>query len=119
MGLFRRLRGGGGSRPGRAGLGDLAEGERHLTDFARSRRGVEAYVEPQTTVTAVTVLLVAGDGEWTRRRVPGVRAAHTLAGKLGIPAYDAAVVGYPQRMRDYNRRQKEQRAQGEQGEEQG
>jgi len=25
---------------------------------------------------------------------------------LGIPSYDAAVVGYPQRMRDYNARQK-------------
>jgi hypothetical protein len=27
-----------------------------------------------------------------------------LARKLGIPAYDAQVVGYPQRMRDWNRR---------------
>ena len=31
--------------------------------------GVEAYVEPKTTVTDVTVVLVADDGEWTRRRV--------------------------------------------------
>jgi hypothetical protein len=39
--------------------------------------------------------------------VPGPRAAHELAGRLGIPAYDAGVVGYPQRMREWNRRAKE------------
>lgn len=77
----------------------------HLEDFARSRRGVEAFVEPPTTVTATTVVLVAHDGEWTRRRVTDARAAHELARKLGIPAYDAQVMGYPQRMREWNRRQ--------------
>ncbi|HET6729497.1 MAG TPA: hypothetical protein VFG96_08760 [Jiangellaceae bacterium] len=75
----------------------------HLDDFARTRRGVEAYVEPPTTMTATTVVLVAHDGEWTRRRVRDADAAHELARKLGIPAYDAQVVGYPQRMRDWNR----------------
>ena len=34
----------------------------HLEDFARTRRGVEAYVEPPTTMTATTVVLVAHDG---------------------------------------------------------
>jgi hypothetical protein len=76
----------------------------HLEEFARTRRGVEAFVEPPTTMTATTVVLVAHDGEWTRRRVHDARAAHDLARKLGIPAYDAQVVGYPQRMRDWNRR---------------
>ena len=37
--------------------------------------GVEAYVEPKTTVTDVTVVLVAADGEWTRRRIVGERGA--------------------------------------------
>lgn len=77
---------------------------RHLQDFARSRRGVEAFVEPPTTMTATTVVLVAHDGEWTRRRVRDAAAAHDLARKLAIPAYDAQVVGYPQRMRDWNRK---------------
>ncbi len=49
-------------------------------------------------------MLVAATGEWTRRRVPGPQAAHQLARRLGIPAYDAAVVGYPQRMRDWSAR---------------
>jgi hypothetical protein len=78
----------------------------HLEQFARTRTGVEGFVEPQTAVTAVTLVLVASDGEWTRRRVPSVQWAHEFANKHGIPSYDAAVVGYPQRMRDWNRRRK-------------
>jgi hypothetical protein len=76
----------------------------HLTEFVRTRRGVEAYVEPQTIITQTTILLVAWDGEWTRRRVPSPRWAYSFAESLQIPGYDALVVGYPQRMRDYNSR---------------
>ncbi|QDP97681.1 hypothetical protein FOE78_18775 [Microlunatus elymi] len=78
----------------------------HLTEFAHTRRGVEAYVEQPTSVTQTTLLLVAHDGEWTRRRVPSPQWAHSFAESLQIPGYEAAVVGYPQRMRDYNHRQK-------------
>ena len=78
----------------------------HLEAWARSRRGVEAFVEPTTTVTTTTMLLVAHDGEWTRRRVPDERRAFELARSLGIPVYDAGVVGYPQRMREWNSRNK-------------
>lgn len=78
----------------------------HLTDFVRTHRGVEAFVEPQTSVTRVTLLLVAHDGEWTRRVVPSAQWAHAFAEHLQIPGYDAAVVGYPQRMRDWNSRNK-------------
>jgi hypothetical protein len=77
---------------------------RHLEEFARSRRGVEGFVEPRTAVSEVTMMLVAHDGEWTRRRVPSVEWAHRFANRLGIPSNDAAVVGYPTRMREYNRR---------------
>ena len=83
-----------------------AADEKHLTEFATSRRGVEGFVEPKTTVTEVTLLLVAHDGEWTRRRVPSVDWAHRFANRHGVPSYDAAVVGYPSRMREYNRRKK-------------
>ncbi len=82
--------------------------EQHLTEFVTSRRGVEGFVEPRTAVSDVTLLLVAHDGEWTRRRVPSVQWAHTFANKHQVPSYDAAVVGIPQRMRDYNRRRKQQ-----------
>ncbi len=80
--------------------------EQHLREFVTSRRGVEGFVEPRTAVSEVTLLLVAHDGEWTRRRVPSVEWAHRFANKHQVPSYDAAVVGVPQRMRDYNRRQK-------------
>lgn len=72
----------------------------------RSRRGVEAFIEPRTMVTETTVLLIAHDGEWTRRRVAGPEGARRFAHRLAIPVYDVALVGYPQRMRDYNARQK-------------
>lgn len=76
-----------------------------LLDFTASRKGVEAYIEPKTSVTQTTVVLVAADGEWTRRRVASPQDAAALAKKLEIPCYDATRVGYPQRMRDFNVRQ--------------
>ncbi|MGZ6814432.1 MAG: hypothetical protein ACXVEZ_11750 [Nocardioidaceae bacterium] len=107
-----RLRGRGGrrlsgrSRAGTMRLADSAD-QQHLAQFVATRRGVEGFVEPRTAITDVTLMLVAHDGEWTRRRVPSVEWAHDFANRQGIPSYDAAVVGYPARMREYNRRQKE------------
>ena len=91
------------ARGGQVRQADSAD-TRHLEEFARKRTGVEAFVEPPTTVSATTVVFVANTGEWTRRRVRDARAAHELANRLGIPSYDAALVGYPQRMRDWNAR---------------
>jgi hypothetical protein len=82
--------------------------ERPLEEFASTRRGVVGFVEPRTAISDVTMILVAHDGEWTRRRVPSVEWAHRFANKLGVPSYDAAVVGYPARMREYNRRKKKE-----------
>lgn len=79
---------------------------RHFADFVASRRGVEAYVEPPTNVTATTVILIAHDGEWTRRAAGTRQAAFELATTLGIPVYDVLQTGYPQRMRDWNSRQR-------------
>ena len=93
--LWGRLRGGGRS----------AE-EAYLREWARGHAGVEAFVEPRTAVTETTVLLVAADGEWTRRRVTGPDAARKLARRLAIPVYDVQLVGYPQRMRDHAARQR-------------
>jgi len=95
VGLFSRK-----SRPGTlrtAGDADAA----HLSAFAASRTGVEGFVEPQTMTTATTLVLVAADGEWTRRRVDSPKAAFELGRKLAIPVYDVAATGYPQRMRDW------------------
>jgi hypothetical protein len=44
--------------------------------------------------------------------VHDARTAHELANRLGVPSYDAAVVGYPQRMRDWNARKGTDRTSG-------
>jgi hypothetical protein len=115
MGLldrFRRTRrhGGGVGGGGTTRASDDAD-QRHLLEFVQTRRGVEGFVEPRTTVTDVTLLLVAHDGEWTRRRVPSVHWAHEFSNKNGVPSYDAGLVGIPARMREYNRREKERQKQ--------
>jgi hypothetical protein len=78
----------------------------HLRDFVATRIGVEAYVEPMTKDTPTTIMLVATDGEWTRRRVPDPKTAWELARDMGIPVYDVQRTGYPQRFRDWNSRQR-------------
>jgi hypothetical protein len=80
----------------------------YLAEFVRSRRGVEAFIEPRTTVTETTLLLVAHDGEWTRRRIGSPDQARRFAHQLSMPIYDVKLMGYPQRMRDWNARQKKQ-----------
>jgi hypothetical protein len=114
MGLFDRWR---GSGRGSAGGGRRSTLDRaseqadlaHLERFVASRRGVEGYVEPRTAVTETTIVLVAADGEWTRRRIAGPHMARRLQRDLGIPVYDAQVTGYPQRMREWSSRQSENR----------
>jgi hypothetical protein len=100
--LFRRGR---SARPGRlrpASREDLD----HLEAFARGRRGVEGFIEPRTTVTETTLILIAFDGEWTRRRIGSPEDAWRFGQRVGVPIYDVALVGYPNRMREYNARQK-------------
>jgi hypothetical protein len=93
-------------RPAASSRSDRPNEYQHLEHFVHTRRGVEAFLEPKTTVTEVTVVLVAHDGEWTRRRVPGFDAARAWGNRMAIPVYEVALVGYPKRMRDYNERRK-------------
>ncbi|WP_245566673.1 MULTISPECIES: oxidoreductase [Thermocrispum] len=81
----------------------------HLEAWAASRRGVEAYFEPRTHVTEATVVLVAHDGEWTRRRVDSLESLQKFGAKRSIPVYEVNRVGYPKRMREYTQRMKAQR----------
>jgi hypothetical protein len=74
-----------------------------LLEFARSRRGVEVYLEPRTRLYGDSVLLVADDGEYLRRPVPDPSAVRRFCSEHGIPVYDAARTGYPRRVRDYDR----------------
>jgi hypothetical protein len=74
-----------------------------VKDFVKTRRGVEAYVEPRTLDQGLSVVLVAGDGEWVRFSLPDDAWVRRFAHKRGLPVYDAGVMGYPRRMREYGR----------------
>lgn len=108
MGLFKRRSGPSGaakrSVAGRlGGRGGLSPEDRgYLEAFAASRRGVEAYLEPATTVTPVTMVLIAHDGEWTRRPVESVDDGRAFAQRAGIPVYEVHATGYPPRMRAWS-----------------
>ncbi|TFV60563.1 oxidoreductase [Mycobacterium sp. PS03-16] len=106
MGLFDKLR---GRRAARGDGRDPAADLRYLRQWVADHQGVEAFIEPRTTVTDVTVVLVAADGEWTRRRAGGDAGARRLSDRLKIPVYDVQKVGYPQRMRDYDARRRIER----------
>ncbi|MBB2992510.1 hypothetical protein FHR72_004011 [Mycolicibacterium iranicum] len=107
MGLFDKLRG--RRRGSGATTRDPAADLRYLQQWVAEHQGVEAFIEPKTTVTELTVVLVAADGEWTRRRTGGDAGARKLSDRLKIPVYDVQKVGYPQRMRDYDARRRAER----------
>lgn len=97
-------------RPGRRASSKSPRAQRRavvdaLVEWVAERRGVEVFVEPKTPMTPVTMLLVAHDGEFTRKPVASPDAAKAFARDNRLPVYDATMVGYPQRMRDYSRRQ--------------
>lgn len=110
MGVFDSLRRKG--KGGKGGQGQLRSSTKqdtsHLDEWASARHGVEAFVEPRTNVTDTTILLVAHDGEWTRRRIADYSAAQDFTKKRSMPLYEVERVGYPKRMREYQERQKRQ-----------
>src|SRR5436305_1802523 len=77
--------------------------QRAIKDFVKTRRGVEAYVEPRTLDQALSVVFVASDGEWLRFTVPDDSWLRSFGRKQALPIYDAGVMGYPKRMREYRR----------------
>ena len=87
------------SRKSNPALGELEE-------FAASRKGVEGFVEPQTATESTTLLLVDRNGEYLRAPVREPGDAYRFCEKLGIPVYDAQVIGYPQRMKDFQKGRK-------------
>lgn len=90
-------------RSGRAERPSSSFDGSELLEFARSRRGVEVYVEPRTRLYGASVLLVADDGEYLRRPVPDPATVQRFCRDHGIPVYDAARTGYPRRVRNYDR----------------
>jgi len=75
-----------------------------LKEFASKHSGVEGYLEPRTATFDQSLLLVARAGEWMRAPVADRKRAESFCKKLGIPFYDAGIVGYPERMRGRTRK---------------
>ncbi|BDV26353.1 hypothetical protein KPHES18084_14950 [Corynebacterium ulcerans] len=61
---------------------------------------VEGFVEPETIVNEMSIVLVDITGDFTRRRIGGPKGIDVVAKELGIPVYDVEETGYPQRMRE-------------------
>jgi hypothetical protein len=77
-----------------------------LQEFVAARRGIEGYIEPRTATNPTTLLLVDRDGDHRRAPVRHPREAVTFCDRLGIPVYDARVIGYPKRMKDFEHRRR-------------
>ena len=107
MAWWRRRRGGDDEGPSSGPTAaDVEAALAHLRTFVATRVGVEMYVEPRTSMTPTTLVLIATDGEWTRRRISDPQSAGRLARDLGIPVYDVQQTGYPARMRAWTSRQR-------------
>ena len=104
MGLFDRFR-----RKQRPGVlrSATSTDTGHLEQWAAARRGVEAYVEPKTVMHPLSVVLVAGDGEHKRFELSDDAYVRELGREHDLKVFDAARLGYPQRMRDYAKRQRQ------------
>lgn len=113
-------------RPPR-GPGDTVRPEdlKFLMQWVQDKPFVEAFVEPETLVNEMSVVLVDAHGVFVRRRIGGPKGIDVIAKKLGVPVYDVEETGYPQRMRErieYERilrkreKQKARRAKFERGE---
>jgi hypothetical protein len=76
--------------------------------FLDTRRGVEAFMEPQTAMSRLSAVLVAEDGEWKRFELADDSFIRELSRTRGLPVFDAMRTGYPERMRRYKRAQPEE-----------
>ena len=87
-------------KPSRRELAAQVDGTRlALSQFIAAKPGVQAWVEEATGFNKTSLLLVAGDGEWTRKVVPSEDWARDFAERAHITCFTAGIDAYPQRMR--------------------
>ena len=70
-----------------------------LVAFLDSHRGVEAYMEPKTAMSPLSVVLIDADGEWRRFELQEDTFLRKLAFERGVWVFDAEKTGYPPRMK--------------------
>ncbi len=71
-----------------------------LQAWAAGRAYIEAFVEPETVVNEMSVVVVDEGGDFIRRRIGGPKGIDAVARLLGCDVYDVEETGYPQRMRE-------------------
>lgn len=76
-----------------------AEDADYLKAWVVGRAFVEGFVEPETMVNEMSVVLVDEHGNYTRRRIGGPKGIDAVTRLLGISLYDVEETGYPDRMR--------------------
>lgn len=84
-------------------IGGPAEQRADIIGWLDSHSGVEAYVEPKTVVSPLSVVFVDAHGEWRRFELAEDRFLKQLARERRIEVLDATRVGYPPRMRRHRR----------------
>ena len=75
--------------------GDLSD----LRSWATGKEGVEGFVEPETFVNEMSIVLVDAAGNHIRRQIGGPKGIDVVARELNIPIFDVEETGYPARMR--------------------
>ena len=81
------------------GVGGPVERRDEIVGFLDTHEGVEAYVEPKTVMSPKSVVLVDAVGEWRRFELKEDAHLRRLSGERVLPIFDAALTGYPPRMR--------------------
>ncbi|WKD60744.1 hypothetical protein CCICO_03525 [Corynebacterium ciconiae DSM 44920] len=99
--LFNRGRSKKGLKAPRSATGSIRDADlAELREWMRGRGFVEGFVEPETLVNEMSVVLVDEHGEFIRRRIGGPKGINDTASALGIGLFDVEETGYPQRMRE-------------------
>lgn len=81
------------------GVAGPVEHRDEIVGFLDTHEGVEAYVEPKTVVSPKSVVLVDAVGEWRRFELKEDAYLRRLSTERALPIFDAALTGYPARMR--------------------
>lgn len=105
--LFRRNSAKSQLKPPRAPGDTIREPDRaDLVEWASGRGLVEGFVEPETVVNEMSIVLVDESGDYIRRRIGGPKGIDAVARALDVPIYDVEETGYPQRMRERMKRER-------------
>ena len=99
--LFGRRKSKPGIRPPRAPGDTIRQADcADLQNWVRGRAFVEAFVEPETLINEMSVVLVDEHGDFIRRPIGGPKGIDAVTREVGVPVYDVEETGYPQRMRE-------------------